>query len=658
MRPLSLRVAASALAMFAIVSNSQAAPVTKAATGTDLTAGASWGGTVPGSGDVATWASTSLGAGLALGTSSSWGGIGVASAMSDIGITGTGTLTLGSGGINMSSSTVNLDLGTPIALGASQTWTVNSGRTLAASGIISGTSMGLTKTGLGTLTIKNAANTFSGGTIINAGQLTLDIQANAALGTGPITLNGGRLFLERITAANALTVNGGDLYPENGFGDNWNGPVTLNSNLIIQGPGYATMTFNGSISGAGGLTLNGQGPVVLGVANSYTGPTSVTACTLQCNHKDALGSGALSISGTPNSKVNLNYTGTRNIASLILGGVPQSGGTHGSTTSPAANKNDTCFSGNGTVTVPLSPAKNILTFNFGALGTDAQYQYGAFPNNTLTGMTLTFTGLNSSKQYLFQFGYGDKRTSFAYNESVVLRLSDGTQAVTPLAFGSPAIGDEYALLTAIVTNTTSLVFYLPDTHAGNHGPTQGGFSVHRFDPPSAPPTGLTATAGVGQVSLTWTAPANTTGYMVKRSLASGNEVAIEASATTNYTDAPLTNGVRYYYVVSATNSAGVSTNSSNEVSARPLPAAAPKPALLSGTAGFSLGRATGAQFTISNGMGGIQYRITYTSDLASGIWTPLAWLTCANSGTGLMTLMDTNVPLATRRFYRIEAQLP
>ena len=322
-------------------------------------------------GDVATWASTSLGAGLTLGTSRSWSGISVASALSAIGITGTGTLTIGSGGINMSSSTVNLTLGTPIALGASQTWTVNSGRTLTASGIISGTSMVLTKAGSGTLTIKNAANTFSGGTIINAGQLTMDIQANAALGTGPITLNGGRLFLERITAANALTVNGGDLYPENGFGDNWNGPVTLNSNLIIQGPGYATMTFNGSISGAGGLTLNGQGPVVLAVANSYTGPTSVTACTLECKHKDALGSGALSISSTANSKVNLNYTGTKNIASLTLGGVPQSGGTHGSTASPAANKNDTYFSGTGTVTVPLSPAKDILTFSFGALGSAA-----------------------------------------------------------------------------------------------------------------------------------------------------------------------------------------------------------------------------------------------------------------------------------------------
>ncbi len=136
----------AALLALALVTGTQAAPITKAATGTDLTAGASWGGTAPGSGDVATWAGTSLGTGLTLATSSSWSGISVASAVSAIDVTGAGTLTLGSDGIDMASSTVNLTLGTPIALGANQTWTVNSGRTLTASGIISGAAMVLTKT--------------------------------------------------------------------------------------------------------------------------------------------------------------------------------------------------------------------------------------------------------------------------------------------------------------------------------------------------------------------------------------------------------------------------------------------------------------------------------------------------------------------------------
>ena len=361
----------AALLVLALSTSSHAATISKSATGTDLTDGASWGGATPGSGDVATWTGASLGAGLTLGSAASWSGISVAGAASAIGVTGAGTLTLGAGGVDMSGASVNLTWAPPLTLGAGQTWTVNSGRNLIASGTISGPSVVLTKAGSGTLTIRNTTNTYSGGTIINAGQVTVDVLANAGLGTGPVTLNGGRLFLERISNTNALIVNGGEIYSENGFGNNWGGPVTLNSNLIIQGPGYARMTFGGIVSGAGGLTLNGPNPVWLAVANSYTGPTSVTGCTLQCNHANALGGGALSIGSAANSLVNLNYSGTRNIASLTLGGVQQAGGTHGSNSSPATFKNNTYFSGTGTVTVPLSPAKDILSFSFGTLGAAA-----------------------------------------------------------------------------------------------------------------------------------------------------------------------------------------------------------------------------------------------------------------------------------------------
>ena len=224
----------------------------------------------------------------------------------------------------------------------------------------------LTKTGDGNLTISSVNNTFGGGTVIEAGQLKMDVQANSALGTGPITLNGGRLFLERVTVANALIVNGGDLLPSNGFGDSWNGTVTLNSNLIVTGDGNSgTMTFNGSISGVGGLTFNGPVALrpVLAVANSYTGPTSVTACTLQCNDVDALGSGALSISSTVDSRVNLNYPGEHKVTSLTLGGVPQTlPGTYGSTASGAEHPNDTYFDVNGTGMVRVGGGSGFATW--------------------------------------------------------------------------------------------------------------------------------------------------------------------------------------------------------------------------------------------------------------------------------------------------------
>jgi hypothetical protein len=146
----------AALLSIVIATGSRAAPITKSATGTDLTAGLNWtGSSAPGSGDVATWASTSLGTGLTLGASRSWSGISVASALSAIDVTGAGTLTLGSGGIDMTVAAVNLTLGTPLTLGASQAWTVSASRTLTPTGIISGTAAVLTKGGSGTLRIED-----------------------------------------------------------------------------------------------------------------------------------------------------------------------------------------------------------------------------------------------------------------------------------------------------------------------------------------------------------------------------------------------------------------------------------------------------------------------------------------------------------------------
>jgi regulation of enolase protein 1 (concanavalin A-like superfamily) len=85
----------------------------------------------------------------------------------------------------------------------------------------------------------------------------------------------------------------------------------------------------------------------------------------------------------------------------------------------------------------------------------------------------------------------------------------------------------------------------------------------------AAPTGLTATASEGQVSLSWSAIAGATSYVVKQSLsANGPFTAVAAPTGTSHTATGLTNGTTYFYTVSAVNIAGEGA-ASTVVSATP-----------------------------------------------------------------------------------------
>jgi len=157
------------------------------------------------------------------------------------------------------------------------------------------------------------------------------------------------------------------------------------------------------------------------------------------------------------------------------------------------------------------------------------------------------------------------------------------------------------------------------------------------------PTGLTATAGNAQVTLSWNSSTGATSYTVLRSTTGGgayNSVVTGLTATT-YTDTGLTNGTTYYYVVQAVTAAGTSGNS-NQVSA--TPSAPPAwtngygyrraitiahtqvpntdqlnfPVLISGTYAYLANTANGGCVTNANG-----YDIVFTSD-ASGN-TPLPY---------------------------------
>jgi len=108
--------------------------------------------------------------------------------------------------------------------------------------------------------------------------------------------------------------------------------------------------------------------------------------------------------------------------------------------------------------------------------------------------------------------------------------------------------------------------------------------------PPAAPTGLVATPGNGEVDLDWddNTEGDLDGYNVYRSLtSSSNYTQINGSlvATSNYTDSSVTNGVTYYYVVSAVDLGSNESGNSNEASATPVDAPPVAPTGLIATAG-------------------------------------------------------------------------
>jgi hypothetical protein len=133
-----------------------------------------------------------------------------------------------------------------------------------------------------------------------------------------------------------------------------------------------------------------------------------------------------------------------------------------------------------------------------------------------------------------------------------------------------------------LSNGTTYYYVVSATNSAGESANSTQVSATPVAPVSIPatPTNLAATAGNMQASLTWSASSGATGYHVKRATTSGGPYTQVASPTAaSYIDTSLSNGTTYYYVVSALNSAGESTNST-QVSALP---AASNPPPTSGT---------------------------------------------------------------------------
>ncbi|WP_370539512.1 autotransporter outer membrane beta-barrel domain-containing protein [Achromobacter sp. UMC46] len=182
-------------------------------------------------------------------------------------ISGDASLGAESGGLTLDGGTLqttaNLSMSRNVTIGsAGATLNTNASTTLGLTGVVSGGA--LAKTGTGMLTL-SGSNSYSGGTTVQGGILSVASDANLGAASGALTLNGGRLqstatfSTSRAIAAGAA---GGSFDP-------------------IAG---TILTLRGGVSGAGALTQAGAGTLVLaGNSLAYSGPVSVNAGTLVVN---------------------------------------------------------------------------------------------------------------------------------------------------------------------------------------------------------------------------------------------------------------------------------------------------------------------------------------------------------------------------------------
>jgi len=178
---------------------------------------------------------------------------------------------------------------------------------------------------------------------VSQGALSIDVLSGATL-----TADGGKVFggSADISLDGALRINTSEAVDAL----TGSGTIDVASNAVLSvGAGDSSTTFDGEISGAGGLTKAGTGTFTLSSRQSYTGATTISAGTLQLMSANALSasSGLFMDNGTQLDMGGFNQA----IASLSGGGEVLIGGASLSIGgSDASGSFSGVISGSGSVT--------------------------------------------------------------------------------------------------------------------------------------------------------------------------------------------------------------------------------------------------------------------------------------------------------------------
>jgi outer membrane autotransporter protein len=368
-----------------------------------------------------------------------------------------GTLQLGNGGV-AGSLVGNVTNNGELAFNRSDSVTFD--------GVVSGIG-NLQQNGSGTTTL-TGANTYSGGTVFNNGQIQAASDGVLGASTGALTFNGGGLQFGssfNLNAGRAITLNaGGGTFDTQGFSttveqniggvgqltktgigtailtgaNTYTGGTTISSGTLQLGSGGTSgslvgnvtnngtlafnrsdaATFGGVVSGIGNLQQDGSGTTILTGANTYIGGTTISAGTLQLGNGGTAGSLVGNV--TNNGELTFNRSDSVTFDGVVSGTGNLQQNSSGTTILTGVNT----YTG-GTII-------NAGTLQLGDGGAAGSLVGNVTNNGTLAfnrSDTVTFDGILSGSGGVDQLGSGSTVFNGTQTYTGPTRISAGTLVI-------------------------------------------------------------------------------------------------------------------------------------------------------------------------------------------------------------------------------------
>lgn len=458
------------MSVAAFLPSAHSATRTKAASGTDLSNPSSWD-SLPSAVDVASWDTGSLGSGLTLNAgTSSWSGIRVNAGASDpISIGSGGTLTLGNGGIDMNTATVDLTLSSGLVINpGNQVWNVAAGRALTLNtGTFArnvGASLNLQGAGIFAASLTGLGNE----------GITGILGPWATVGTGSATTYATLSGSNIISYTGGTNVSGASLTNPGDANTNYN--ITTASTTTYGAANRTGNTFRLTV-GATNLTFgNGTGQINLvtnGIMNAGTGLLTIASGGTNTNSGIMIGAnnGRELVVNAANNNISLgriiNHTaGTSSVTIVgpntvtLTGANTYTGGTYISNGATVAFGNQTFatnISGSGAILNNVAGAAAIFTGDHsGFTGTVTQNSTGNTQFNSSTSVSANAAYAIAAGEMIFA-GNGNYTVPFGSLSSTggMIRGGNTATGTTTLEVGN--LGTDTTIAGALGNGTSKVI---------------------------------------------------------------------------------------------------------------------------------------------------------------------------------------------------------